>query len=36
MQKLCTRCNAHLLHSKRAENLVSIYEFRGIVTVKSM
>ena len=36
MQKVCTRCNAHLLHSNFAENQVAIllYEFRGTVPVK--
>lgn len=35
MQKVCTRCNAHLVHSNRAENQVVIllYEFRETVPV---
>ena len=35
MQKVCTRCNAHLVHSNRAENQVAIllYEFRETVPV---
>ena len=36
MQKVCTRCNPHLLHGNRAENQVAILlnEFRGTVPVK--
>ena len=35
MQKVCTRCNAHLVHSNRVENQVAIllYEFRETVPV---
>ena len=35
MQKVCTRCSAHLVHSNRVENQVAIllYEFRETVPV---